>query len=106
MLSADPEPGRHFGDRAGEAQALGNLGSAHYDTGEYNKAIEFYQQRLAIALEIGDPMSEGTCHIGLCLSFISLGDLDRAFSHSEECAKTFEGKEQARVALKSLARQK
>ena len=32
------------GDRRGEGNALGNLGSAYYALGEARRAIEFYEQ--------------------------------------------------------------
>ncbi|HBK63721.1 MAG TPA: hypothetical protein DD000_09435, partial [Cyanobacteria bacterium UBA11166] len=38
----------------GEGNALGNLGNAYYRLGDYTKAIEYYQQHLAIAREIKD----------------------------------------------------
>lgn len=41
------------------AIAPGNLGVAYYDLGQYQKAIELYQQSLAIAREIGDREVEG-----------------------------------------------
>lgn len=96
---------RRIGDRSGEAEVLGNLAVTYYNADEYTHAVEFYQKSLATALEIGDSQSIGNCHFGLFLTFMCLGDIDRAFSHSEEAAKVFEGKEQARLALKSLAEQ-
>src|SRR5688500_17273512 len=35
-------------DRAGEAIALGNIGIIHKDTGQPQKALEFYQQALLL----------------------------------------------------------
>jgi tetratricopeptide (TPR) repeat protein len=96
---------RRIGDRSGEAKVLGNLANTYYNAGDYAHAVEFYQKSLAIALEIGDSQSVGRSHFGLFLTFMCLGDLGRAFSHSEEAAKAFEEKEQARLALKSPADQ-
>jgi tetratricopeptide (TPR) repeat protein len=39
---------REIGDRQDEAASLGNLGNAYYSLGQYQKAIEFTQQSLAI----------------------------------------------------------
>ncbi|WP_306415016.1 MULTISPECIES: tetratricopeptide repeat protein [unclassified Calothrix] len=39
---------REIKDRQGEGAALGNLGLAYYFLGDYPKAIEYQQQRLAI----------------------------------------------------------
>jgi tetratricopeptide (TPR) repeat protein len=90
---------------ATEEQTLGNLATVHYNAGEYLQAVEFYQKSLAVALEIGDPQSAGNSHYGLCLTFFSLGDLDRGLANAEQSAKAFEGKEQARSELNSLANQ-
>ena len=54
-----------FGDRAGEDDALGNLGTA-FD--QHNKAIEFYKH-LHISHELGDGDGEGA----------ALGNLGAAF---------------------------
>jgi tetratricopeptide (TPR) repeat protein len=40
--------------RQGEEKALRGLGATYYSLGDYPKAIEFQQQHLAIAREIGD----------------------------------------------------
>ena len=38
---------REIGDRRGEGNALGNLGIAYDSLGEYRRAIEYHEQRLA-----------------------------------------------------------
>jgi CHAT domain-containing protein len=45
--------------RNGEARSLMNLGEAYRNLGQYPKAIEYYQQSLAIFKEIGDREAEG-----------------------------------------------
>jgi tetratricopeptide (TPR) repeat protein len=35
---------REVGNRQGEAASLGNLGIVYHSLGEYEKAIDFYQQ--------------------------------------------------------------
>lgn len=56
---------RRLGDRSGEAAAMGNLGNAWLDLGEARKAIEYYEQRLVFAREIGDRSGERiTLNIG------------------------------------------
>ncbi|MEA5464591.1 tetratricopeptide repeat protein [Leptothoe sp. PORK10 BA2] len=49
---------REIGDRQGEANSLGNLGSAYYSLSQYERAIDFHQQSLAIDREIGDRQGE------------------------------------------------
>ena len=44
---------------ADEGTWLGNLGLAYHDLGEMKKAIEYYEQALKIAREIGDRRNEG-----------------------------------------------
>jgi tetratricopeptide (TPR) repeat protein len=39
--------------------STGNLGSALYMLGQYRRTIEFYEQALAIARDIGDRQVEG-----------------------------------------------
>ncbi|WP_353851852.1 tetratricopeptide repeat protein [Microcystis sp. LE18-22.4A] len=45
---------REIKDRQGEAASLGSLGLAYRSLGQYPKAIDFYQQSLAIQQKIGD----------------------------------------------------
>ncbi len=49
---------RRLKQRNWEGVALGNLGIAYYNLGEYRRAIEYYEQRLQIAREIGDRRGE------------------------------------------------
>src|SRR5208282_472567 len=59
-LEAALAAARRLRDRAAEAVHLGNLGLTNADLGETRRAIEFYEQRLAIAREIGDRRGEGS----------------------------------------------
>jgi tetratricopeptide (TPR) repeat protein len=69
---------REIGDLRGEGNALGNLGLAYADLGETCKAIEFYEQRLAIACEIGDRRGEGNALGNLGLAYADLGETRQA----------------------------
>ena len=60
--------------------ALGNLGLAYSDLGETRKAIEYYEQDLAIARETGDRRGEG----------MTLGNLGNAYSDLGEPRKAIE----------------
>ena len=51
---------REIGDRIGEGAALGNLGVCYDSLGDYPRAIEYHQQRLAIYREIADRQGEGS----------------------------------------------
>ena len=48
---------------------LGNLGSAYAGVGDFSKALDYQQQHLAIAREVGDRQAE--CN--------ALGNLGRAY---------------------------
>ena len=48
-----------MGKKGSEGKAYNNLAIAYYSLADYKKAIEFYQQSLSIAKEIGDKVSEG-----------------------------------------------
>ena len=49
---------REIGDRQGEGSHLGNLGRAYDSHGQYDKAIEYYTQALAIFEEIKSPYAD------------------------------------------------
>jgi len=59
---------------------LGNLGSAYYDLGQVERAIEYYEQALAIAKEIGDRHGEGTLLNNLGVAFMDLEKYDLALA--------------------------
>ncbi|MGC1525593.1 MAG: CHAT domain-containing protein [Phormidesmis sp.] len=48
-----------IGDRAGEGQALRNLGFVHRNLGQYQQAADFHWQALVITREISDRVGEG-----------------------------------------------
>ncbi len=59
-------------DRGGEGNALGNLGRAHADLGEMDKAIGYFGQALVISREIGDRRGEGRDLANLGLAYETL----------------------------------
>jgi tetratricopeptide (TPR) repeat protein len=76
---------REIGDRRGEGNDLGNLGNAYAALGDARKAIEFYEQALAIAREIGDRRNEGNAWLGnLGLAYAALGDARKAIEFYEK----------------------
>ncbi|GAI96510.1 unnamed protein product, partial [marine sediment metagenome] len=44
---------REIGRREGEANQLGNIGNVYRESGELDKALDYYQQALEIFEEIG-----------------------------------------------------
>jgi tetratricopeptide (TPR) repeat protein len=63
------------------ASHLGNLGLCYFWLGDYRRAIDHQEQRLAIAREIGDRQGEGVSLGNLGNCYYSLGDYRRAIDH-------------------------
>ncbi|MCZ8243779.1 MAG: tetratricopeptide repeat protein, partial [Microcystis sp. LE19-131.1A] len=55
-----------------------NLGAVYDSLGEYQKAIEFYQQSLAITREIGDRGGEASSWFNLGLTYYKLDRISEA----------------------------
>ncbi|HOV83171.1 MAG TPA: tetratricopeptide repeat protein, partial [Methanothrix sp.] len=75
---------RQIGDRRGEGADLGNLGLAYADLGDARKAIEYYDQALAISRQIGDRRGEGIQLFNMSLALSKLGNRVQAI----ECARS------------------
>ncbi|NJN22740.1 MAG: tetratricopeptide repeat protein, partial [Leptolyngbya sp. RL_3_1] len=71
----------------GEGRTLGNLGLAYDHLGQYEQAIDFYEQRIAIAREIGDRAGEALTLNNQGAVLIDIGRLpaaELALRHSIE----------------------
>jgi tetratricopeptide (TPR) repeat protein len=68
-------------DWAGEGGTYGNLGCAYQSQGDYEKAIEYHTQHLAIAKEVGDRAGEGRAYGNLGIAYQSQGDFSNAVEH-------------------------
>jgi tetratricopeptide (TPR) repeat protein len=75
---------RAVGDRRNEVRVLCNLGTAYAHLGQPQRAIEFYQQDLAIAREIGDRQGEGQTLNNLGLAYAALGQTQRAIESYQQ----------------------
>jgi tetratricopeptide (TPR) repeat protein len=64
--------------RRGEGNQLGNLGLAYARLGETRRAIDYYEQALAIACEIGDRRGEGNHLANLGTTYAALDEPARA----------------------------
>jgi tetratricopeptide (TPR) repeat protein len=70
--------------RRDEGAFLGNLGLAYSALGQVEKAIDYYEQALAIAREIGHRQGEGN-HLGnLGLAYRDLGQVEKAIDYYEQ----------------------
>ena len=70
--------------RQGEAAALGNLGLAYDALGEYAQAIDFYQQQLDIARQIGQRLGEANSLGNLGNAYDALGEYAQAIDFHQQ----------------------
>ena len=93
LLSKDPFKEKPVLTSIGtHGSVLGNLGSAYSDLGQVDKAIEYHEQALVIAREIGDRRGEGS----------RLGNLGSAYYHLGQVEKAIEYYEQALVIAREI----
>ncbi|MFM6658109.1 MAG: tetratricopeptide repeat protein, partial [Microcystis panniformis] len=64
--------------------SLTSLGNAYNSLGEYQKAIEFHQQSLAITREIGDRKGEANSYNNLGNVYDSLGEYQKAIEFYQQ----------------------
>lgn len=67
--------------------ALTGLGNAYNSLGDYPKAIEYHQQSLKIAREIGDRQGEANSLGNLGNAYNSLGDYPKAIEYYQQSLK-------------------
>ncbi|CAH3020182.1 unnamed protein product [Porites evermanni] len=79
-----------MGNKGSEGAAYNNLGSAYHRLGDHKKAIEFHQQSLSIAKEIGDKHLEQNTYLSLGSPFYNLHDYRKAEDCYESSIKVFE----------------
>ena len=68
----------------GRRSRLGNLGNAYAGLGETRKAIEYYDQALAISREIGDRRGEGADLGNLGNAYAGLGETRKAIEYYDQ----------------------
>jgi tetratricopeptide (TPR) repeat protein len=71
-------------DRSDFSWALISLGNAYDSLGQYPRAIEYYEQSLAMSQAIGDRNGEANSLIGLGNAYDSLGQYPRAIEYYEQ----------------------
>ena len=80
---------RELGDRQGEAKALCNIGIELAETGERERALEFYKQHLEISRELGDRLGEADALWNMSATYGFLGDFAGAVARGEEALEIF-----------------
>lgn len=71
---------RNVGDREGQVAALGSLAEAHEESGEFHKAIGFYDQLLAFRETPGNHARESRTLLHIAKNYERLGEFDFALS--------------------------
>ena len=70
---------RRLGDRALEAEALGNMGEIHYLSGNMAQASDFYRRGLQMWIEAGDRNGQAQSYTSLGYTASDLGQIKEAF---------------------------
>jgi tetratricopeptide (TPR) repeat protein len=78
------ESTRRLRDRRGEGNAQGNLGIAYYRLGQPQRAIDSYEQWLAIARQVGDRRGEGAALGNLGNAYMKLSQPQRAIDFYQQ----------------------
>jgi tetratricopeptide (TPR) repeat protein len=102
-----------IGDRLGDGTALGNLGIAYYSLGDYQRAIDYYEQAIAVLNQIGAQAEAAMHSWNLGLLYEAQGDLARAeplmahaaavmaqIGHATRAKKYADGLERVRAKLR------
>ena len=69
--------------------SLTSLGNAYHSLGQYQQAIQYHQQSLAIDIETGDRNGEATSYIGLGSAYLSLGQYQQAIQYHQQSLAIF-----------------
>ncbi|ODS41464.1 MAG: hypothetical protein A7315_06140 [Candidatus Altiarchaeales archaeon WOR_SM1_79] len=65
------------------------MGCVYADLGDFNKAIEFNEKSLKIAMNIGNRAGESACYTNLGVVYADLGDSNKAIEFFEKSLKIF-----------------
>ncbi|CAH3015221.1 unnamed protein product [Porites evermanni] len=69
---------------AEKADAYCNLGRAYYSFGDFHQAIEYHNQHLSIAKEVGDRAGEGCAYGNLGCAYDSVSEFQRAIEYHNQ----------------------
>ena len=75
---------REIGARRNEGAWLENIGNTYYSLGQVEKAIEYYEDALAISREVVDRRNEGVWLENLGLVYRALGQVEKAIEYYED----------------------
>jgi len=72
------------GDRYGEIYSLSNLGNTLLESGNSDKALEYYRESLSISRDLGDKLGSAATLYGMAGADRKLGNKASALSEIEE----------------------
>jgi tetratricopeptide (TPR) repeat protein len=84
QLEAQAAAARRLREKQYESDALGNLGIAYHNLGDYQAAIAYHNQNLDMARKIGNQRSEGNALGNLGNTYNNLGDYQRAIEYHKQ----------------------
>jgi tetratricopeptide (TPR) repeat protein len=88
-LEAWQQAARRLGQHRSEGDALNNLGNAYAHLGEPQRAIELYEQSLAICGVLGDRRIGGRTLMCLGNAYFQLGELSKAIDYYQQSLAIF-----------------
>ena len=83
-LEASLTAAKRLGSPAAQVNALGNLGIAYKNLGEFRRSIEYYEQTLAISSAANNRRLESIAFGNLGVAYGHLGDNGRALEYQEK----------------------
>lgn len=90
---------RETGNKADLGNVLNTIGVIYKNWGDYEKAIDYYQQNLTIQESLGDTMAMGYAYANIGNVYFYVGiDLDKALFNYDKSSKYFESKKQRTLA--------
>ncbi len=83
LLKRSVKAAQQRGDKSQEGKHHNHLGTAYHKLGNYNLAIEQYEDALEISRSLGDQRAEGNALGNLGIAYDGLGDYPRAIKQFE-----------------------
>ena len=72
------------GNRSRKGSAYDKIGIAYERLGNFQKAIEYHERDLKIAIEVGDRFNEGWAYCNLGKVYLNLGNFQKAIKYHEK----------------------
>ena len=73
-----------MGDRAGEGSTLNNIGAVYRNQGNYDEALRFFTDALAISQQVGDRAGEGSTLWNIGTTYAKQRQFDLALANLQQ----------------------